>query len=132
MEEIDLKGPHAIYLITLSNFEEGITSSELSQYCGRDKADVSRAFRLLEARGLIRRSSDIKNNYRAPIVLTEEGRSVASKIKQKAKEAVDFVSNGITEEEREILYKTLETINKNIRDLSRLGVAEIGKTQKKA
>ncbi len=127
MEEIDLKGPHAIYLITISNFDEGITSASLAQYCGRDKADVSRSLRMLEDKKLIKKLQNTKNNYRAPIVLTDEGHAIADKIKSKAQAAVNFVSRGISEEERENLYKTLEIINSNIRDLSRLGVTQIAK-----
>ncbi len=125
MEQIGLKGPHAIYLLTLSNFEGGITSANLAQYCGRDKADVSRALRLLEEQALIKKSEDLKNNYRAPIILTKEGCETAEKIRNKAKKAVDYVSRGITEAERETLYKTLEVIGNNIRDLSRIGIHEI-------
>ena len=51
MEKYGLKGPYSVYLITLRRHEEGLTSVQLSELCGRDKSDVSRAISVLEKSG---------------------------------------------------------------------------------
>ncbi len=125
MEALDLKGPHAIYIITLANYENGITAANLAQCCGKDKADVSRAIGMLMGKGLISKPADAKNNYRAPIFLTEEGMNAAKRLRHKVKAAVDFASRGVSDDDRAALYRSLEAINNNVRELSRIGLSQI-------
>lgn len=124
MEAIGLKGPHSIYLIVLSRYEEGITSTALAQICGRDKADVSRAVNALCAKGLVSKAPGGKNNYRAPLFLTEDGKLAASRLKEKAKRAVEYASQGVSEEDRAALYRALETICTNIQQLCEIGLPD--------
>ena len=53
MGNYGLKGSYSVYFTTLYRFPEGITSAQLVELCSRDKADVSRAMSLLEAKCLV-------------------------------------------------------------------------------
>lgn len=118
MAEYGLKGPYAIYLITLFKHPDGLNASQLSEICERNKADVSRAINDMESKGLL--FKNLKNNsfYRAKLVLTQKGMSAAEKIKLTAERAVDTASSGVSPEEREILYKSLAIISYNLKTMS--------------
>ena len=71
MRKLGLKGGYALYLITLSGSEEGMTAARLSEVTQRDKADVSRAIAQFQKQGLV--ESYGENRYRAPIKLKKYG-----------------------------------------------------------
>ncbi|MBQ2817051.1 MAG: hypothetical protein IJF16_03880 [Clostridia bacterium] len=121
MEKYGLKGPHVVYFITMLRFPQGLTSAQLSELCSRDKADVSRAMALFEEKGFVKRS-DSENRYRAVLTLTKEGREAAQKLSQRASLAVEKGGGGISKEDREIFYATLETIAVNLRSVSKEGL----------
>ena len=73
MGQYELKGPYAIYLVTLLRSKEPLTAARLTEICARDKADVSRALADMEKRGMILRQG---TQYRAVLTLTEKGRRV--------------------------------------------------------
>lgn len=122
MEKYGLKGPHAIYLVTLYNFKEGVTSARLSELCGKDKSDVSRMVSVMEKQELVKK--DGANNYRAVLTLTEKGKAAAEYVRKKAKIAVDNASRGVSDEQRETMYSTLEQIAANLQKLSIEGLPE--------
>ena len=122
MEKYGLKGPHAVYFTTMYRFPDGITAAKLAQLCSRDKADVSRAMSLLEAKGLVTKVDAQANRYRAPLKLTEEGNRIAGHINEKAKAAVENGGKGLSEEHREIFYRALELICSNLQDLTVKGL----------
>ncbi len=123
MDSLGLKGPYAIYILTIARFPEGITATQLSELSARDKADVSRALAILSEKDLVVRESS-KSNYRAPIVLSEKGLAAAEKLRTKAASAVEYANQGISEEHRRIFYSVLETIVENTRDMSENGIPE--------
>jgi len=122
MEEVGLRGSYAIYLFMIADADDGITSAEIAERGGRDKADVSRAVSTMIKKGLISRNAPSGNNYRAPIRLTEEGRRIVSKLRKTAKNAVVYASHNISEEDRLRFYDTLEAIYKNLSAMSKNGV----------
>lgn len=121
MEKYGLKGPFSVYLITLRRHEEGLTAARLSELCGRDKADVSRAVSVMEKSGFVQKRRVGRNLYRAKILLTEAGIIAADHIAERADLAVQTGGYGITEEEREVFYHTLETILRNLEQISKDG-----------
>lgn len=122
MKQYDLKGAYSVYFTTLSRFPEGVTSAQLVEICGRDKADVSRAMALLEKKGLVQRGKEDGKLYRALLQLTPAGNELANAINEKAKAAVEYASRGLVEEKRAIFYEALEMITMNLQDLSREGI----------
>ena len=123
MKHYGLKGPYAIYLIAMSRNESGITSARLAEICGRNKADVSRAISDFERNGLIKRSGDTA--YNAKIVLTESGKNIATALAKKAMNAVSLVGEDLTEDKREVLYSSLESIAEKMALLSEKGIPNI-------
>ena len=118
MKRYGLRGGTSIYLTKLCSAPDGMSASELSAACGRDKADVSRDLRQLERAGLISRGK----GYRACVTLTEQGKALAEQIIRKAEYAVGFVGGSLSESEREIFYSVLDRISANMRRLSEIGL----------
>ena len=122
MAQYGLKGPHAVYFTTLYRMPEGVTAAQLSELCGRDKADVSRAFSIMEKKGLAVKEGGSKNQYRALLKLTESGRLAAQQIGARAELAVELGGQGLTPENREIFYTAMEQIVANLQTLSEQGL----------
>ncbi len=122
LKPFGLKGGYVVYLIALYKSEEGHTSAELCDLCNRDKAEVSRAVSALEKKGLVVREQIACNGYRARIRLTDEGRQITYALRERIKLAVEKGGSGLTEEEREHFYFALQTIAKNLKDISREGL----------
>ncbi len=114
-----LKGGYVVYLIALFKSREGLTAANLSDMCNRDKAEVSRAVRALESKGFIIRDLTTSNGYRAKITLTDEGRKITSEIRERIKLIVDSAGTGLSEEERESFYNSLDMISKNLKKISK-------------
>jgi len=113
MTEFGLKGAHAMCLFFLHSHPEGLTAAQLSQLCAEDKAAVSRSLASLAEKEYI--ESDEKK-YRSVIRLTESGKEVASHIDLMIERWVESGGDGLTEQDREIFYRSLELISNNLRD----------------
>lgn len=122
MEKHGLKGPYAVYFTTMYRFKEGITSAKLAELCSKDKSDVSRAVALLEKKGFVEKVSVNQNFYRALLKLTEKGRMLAEYVNEKAKAAVEIGGEGLSDEQREIFYNSLELICSNLQALTVKGL----------
>ena len=120
MKHYGLKGPYAIYLIAMNRNESGITSARLAEICGRNKADVSRAIADFERNKLVKR--DGNTPYNAKIFLTDLGKNIATALAKKAMNAVSLVGGNLTEEHREVLYASLESIADKMAVLSEKGI----------
>ena len=117
------KGPFAQYLAALQRHPQGLTAAQLSDICDRDKAAVSRAVNEMEEMGLLEKKSG-SHAYRAPLMLTEKGREAAEFVCRQACAAVEAGGKGLSEEERRILYTSLELIARNLEAISREGIPE--------
>ena len=125
MAKYELNSPHAVYLNMLYDAPEaGITAAQLTELCGKNKADVSRMVAILERKGLVRKVSVGGNLYRAKLMLTEEGRAAAEHVRKRAAVAVELAGSGLSNEERETFYKALELITENLQKLSRDGLPQ--------
>lgn len=119
MEQYDLRGPYAVYLVALLRNPEPMTAARLCELCGRDKADVSRAISVMEKQGILLRQGA---QYRATLCLTEKGKAAAKEICQQAALAVELAGKGFSDRDRKIFYQVLETITENLKTLSRQGL----------
>ena len=124
MAKYELNSPHAVYLNALYECEEGITAAQLGEFCGKDKADVSRMVSILEKKGLVRKEGVGKNLYRAKLLLTEEGKQAAEHVRNRAAVAVELAGAGLSEETRDIFYTALEQITENLQILSKQGLPQ--------
>ena len=124
MTKLGLKGPHVVYLVALKRFPAGVTAAELSEMCGRDKSDVSRAIASMEEKGLGLKQGENQNLYRARLVLTDEGKKAAAHISKRAGLAVEMGGKGLSDQERKTFYDALELIASNLGSISKDGLPE--------
>lgn len=124
MEKYGLKGAHSVYLITMDRYPEGVTASQLCEYCGKDKSDVSRMMSIMEKKGLVFKEGVHQNLYKGVFKLTEEGRAAARFVSKRAALAVEIAGEQLSVKEREVMYRSLETIMSKLRDISREGLPE--------
>ena len=122
MERYGLKGPHAMYLLTIDRFQSGITAARLSEVCGKDKSDVSRAISHMQKKGLVSRVDVNRTLYRSLLVLTPDGKAAAEHIRKRAQMAVDAAGCDLSDENRAIFYESLESIVNNLRAISKNGL----------
>lgn len=124
MKKYNLRGIHSIYLLTLSRCPEGITAAKISELSGRDKADVSRMLSILKRNGLIYRDNEQGGRYRGLYKLTERGQEAAEFARRRAEIATNHAGKDMTEEEREIFYRCLNSIMTNMNALGETGIPE--------
>lgn len=122
MAKYELNSPHAVYLTTLYDFPDGITAAKLGELCGKNKSDVSRMISIMERKGLVRKVAVGENFYRAKLLLTDEGRQAAEHVQRRAALAVELAGSGMTEADREVFYRCLESITTNLQTLSKEGL----------
>lgn len=122
MEKHGLKGPHAVYLVTLSRHEDGLTAPRLCELCGKDKADVSRMMSIMEEKGLVVKSGNGHTLYRGVIKLTDEGKKAAHYVRERASLATALAGKELSEEKRAIFYDALESIANNLKEISKDGL----------
>jgi len=84
-----------------------------------DRSLISRELEPLKELGYIETDGDpSKRNYNAKIKLTEKGKEVADNIGKVALEVQTLADKGISEEELDSFYKTLEKLSKNLIDIA--------------
>ena len=116
MAEFGLKGPHVSCLYYLSRCGE-MTAAELCERCDEDKAAISRSLDDLEKNGYITCASGAGKRYKSPLCLTEKGRAVGHAIGEKSTRIVDAASEGLSERERQTLYRALALISGNLESI---------------
>ena len=122
MKKYDLKGSYVVYLIALYKHTEGLTAANLCELCGKDKAEVSRAISAMEKKNMISRVNTTVNGYRANITLTEQGRIATAALRERIKLAVSKGGEGLSDEQIENFYVSLEIISNNLRKISKEGL----------
>ena len=122
MERHGLKGQHSVYLMALERNPGGVTAPQLCEICRKDKADISRSMAIMERMGLVTRESIHQNLYRSVFKLTESGMALADQVRKRATLAVKLAGKDLTEDARSIVYKSLDLIANNLRDLSKDGL----------
>ena len=124
MSKYELNSPHAVYLTTLYDYPEGITAARLGELCGKNKADVSRMIAILERKDLVRKEAVGGNLYRAKLLLTEAGKQAAEHVQRRAALAVELAGSSMSDTDREIFYRCLESIATNLQALSKEGLPQ--------
>lgn len=112
MREFGLRGSYAKYLLVLMRYPDGITATAICDICERNKADVSRALCELWEMGLVERIS--RGTYRAKLTLTQKGREIADELKLRASRVISYVGKDIEDQERDVFYRSLESIATNL------------------
>ncbi len=118
--EFNLKSPHVSCLYYLYK-AESMTAAEICEVCDEDKAAVSRSILYLEQNGFLTREAKPTGHpgaggkhYRTPLTLTDRGREVAAKLVTRIDRVLEAVADGVSEEERIVLYRVLTRIDRNL------------------
>lgn len=114
MAAFGLTGVHANCLYYLGVHEGGMSQAELTRACREDKAYISRAVAEMLKLGIIEHKSEGNKKYKSVITLTEYGKQIAMKTCYAVDRAVCAGSEGLTDEDRTVLYRCLETVNDNL------------------
>lgn len=121
MKDFELKSPHVSSLYYLYK-QSHLTSKELKDLCEEDKASISRSIEFLENNGYIV-CKDVKNKkrYNSSLELTEKGILVGKRISEKIDNILEEASEGLSDNDRVILYRSLEKISDNLLKISDKG-----------
>ena len=114
IKEFGIKGSHVMCLFYISEAENGLTATELCKLCSEDKAAISKALSALEEKDYIQFENGENKKYRSKYFLTNDGEYVISKVYEKIFNAVNFGGSGLSDEDRDIFYKSLNMINSNL------------------
>lgn len=115
MEEFELKSTHVSCIYYLYKNGE-LTSGALCEYCKEDKASISRSVLYLQKHGYLKRSEVEGKHYNAPLMLTEKGNAIGERMREKISGVLSVSDCGITAEDKEKMYKSLEAINQNLQE----------------
>lgn len=121
MSEFGLKGTHItclLYLRLLSNSNETVTATDICKVSFEDKAAISRAVSELETLGLLVQEGGSAKKYRANLKLTKKGEDIAAVIEEKVNKYEDAASADLSEDEKKVLYHALESIQKNLKQIT--------------
>jgi len=113
MAEFHLKSPHVSCLYYLYK-ADSLTARELCDICDEDKANISRSIKYLEAQGYIVCHSRTAKRYQSPLELTEKGREVGRRVTGKIDAVLERASEGMSEEERTVMYRGLSRVADNL------------------
>lgn len=117
MKGWDLKSPHVSCLYYLYKQKGALTAKELCDICEEDKGAISRSLEYLENDGYLVCDSKTEKRYKSPITLTERGKKVGEYIAGKIDNILNIASEGMSEDEREILYRSLILISDNLQKI---------------
>ena len=116
---LGVKSVHVFWIYQLSLHPEGLTAAEIAAVSMVDRSLVSREIAALEKDGYVaREDTGNKRSYNARISLTDKGLGLAAKITQEVIKVQSMVDVGITEDELESFYGTLEKLYANFVSLS--------------
>lgn len=111
MREFGLQGPDVMCLFYLSRHEKGLTAAELCRHMSVDKAAISRVLAALAEGGYIQYTSQPDSRrYRTRALLTDQGAVVAEQVDKRIQALVSHIGNRITQDERELLYRSLQIV----------------------
>lgn len=115
MQQFGLKSFHVSCLYYINKFDDGLTATELCNLCEEDKGAISRSIDYLAKEEFVRCDyDDSKKKYRTKIFLTEKGKNIAKRLEEITDKAVDIGSEGLTNADRDSLYKCLDIISNNL------------------
>lgn len=118
MAEYELRSTHVSCLFYLYSADI-LTATDLCERCEEDKATISRALDFLEENGFVTCETKSAKRYKSPLLLTEKGREAGGKIFEKVNRVLEDVGAGLTDEEREIFYRSLTIISNNLDRITR-------------
>ena len=107
--EFGLTRPEIVTLIFL-NFREGVTASDICEYSGHLKANISRGIIALEKKKLLRREADSTDNRRQILFITPAGRALYAQYIPALRERERNMLACLTQPERKTFERLLDKL----------------------
>ena len=117
LKEHGLRSTHASCFFRICEANDGLTSTELAEACGVDKAFISRVTAELIEKGHIAKADGTEGKYKIKFELTESGRQINREIVNIVMECIDKVDAHISVKKLEIFYELLGGIDRGIETL---------------
>jgi len=106
-------------ILQLAKSENGLSSAELSNVCGVDKAFISRITAELMGKNYISRNIGPKQGkYKTKFLLTEEGEKINNILNEIITEFINQISKNTPVKKLEIFYEVLSTIDMGLDDIT--------------
>lgn len=112
-----LRSAHVMCILQLAKHKYGLSSAELSEACGVDKAFISRITSELVEKQYIVRSGAL-GKYKTKFVLTDEGINIYKIIQGLLCEFLNEVSGNIPIRKLEIFYEVLAQIDESLAQIT--------------
>lgn len=115
LEPFHIGSGQYIFLITIAE-REGITQKGLSEALLIDKTTTAKAVSKLESEGYVRRETSTQDGRCNQLYLTEAGKSVMPRIREKLDMVVALSRQGLSDEEYTMFISLLKRILRNLHD----------------
>lgn len=110
---------YVILSLLLEN-EEIMYQRQLAEIMFKDRANISRIIEIMNKKGLVEKVPDCHGRKIYKLIVTEKGKKAKENIFKTDMELREKITENITREELETTFKTLEKMNKNLRDKVKL------------
>lgn len=118
--ELGLTGADIMVLYYLAGATGGMTGAELARAVGVSRAAVSRTLARMEREGFVEvQTGENDAHYRAPVRLTERGRTAAERARERIGYVMHAVSSALTPDERAQMYRSLAQVLDCLKGVSR-------------
>ena len=125
IQEYGLKAVHVMCLYLLYRSPQGLSSVELVEQTGEDKAAISRALKQLREKSFVEPVPEkLARSYKNPAILTPAGVQVASEITETIHRIFAENAPAATEEELAVFYRVLMQVSDNLMTYSQRTIAK--------
>ncbi len=115
MKPYGIRSSHIMCVLQLAKSENGLSSVELSNACGVDKAFISRiTTELSEKNYIIRAIGPKQGKYKTKFVLTEEGKKIHGVITELLSSFISEINRNTSIKKLEIFYDVLSSIDNEL------------------
>lgn len=111
--ELGLTRPEIVTLIFLK-FREGVTASDICEFSGHLKANISRGIIALEKKKLLRRDADKSDNRRQKLYMTPAGRALYAQYIPALRERERAMLSCLTSSEQKHLERLLDKLAEHV------------------
>ena len=111
--ELGITRPEIVTLIFL-NFREGVTASDICEFSGHLKANISRGIIALEKKKLLRREADKADNRRQLLYITPAGRALYAQYIPHLRERERAMLSCLTRAERSEFERLLDKLASHV------------------
>ena len=108
--------PFQARLLTIVDRHPGCSQQDLAGWTGRDKAQVARTIRELEASNLLARTAHASDWRSRSLAVTDEGARVCMLIAGERAALGAAITQELTQQERRVMILTLEKIKRRLAD----------------